>query len=97
MKAIDGKYGTDGTYLYNLVSGEVLPDDEPLFLLRARDRLAVGIILEYLRSCMEDDCTDLHVQGVREVLIKFEHFRREHPERMKQPGITKHLKLDSEK
>jgi hypothetical protein len=93
MKDIDSKYATDGTYLYNKVSGEVLPEDEPLFLLRARDILAVDAIQHYLNLCNANKCVESHLLGVIEVLRRFENFQVEHPDRMKQPGITGHVKL----
>ena len=71
-------------------NGDLIPEDEPIFILRARDYLAVPLLLEYRRLCVEDGCTQYHLdlldRGIEE---NFRRFAREHPDRMKQPGITK--------
>src|ERR1035438_7968460 len=94
-RKIDGKFSTDGELIFNTVSGETIPDDEPLFLLRARDWYALAAINAYQNATYED-CNDLHKAGIQQVREKFCQFQAAHPERMKQPGITKHLKLEGE-
>jgi|ERR1017187_9350667 hypothetical protein len=96
---IDGKFTIGEKYatefeIINIVSGESIPEDEPLFLLRGRDGLALGRLEQYRAACVEAGCNELHIAGVNQVLSKFRKFREEHPERMKQPGITKHLRLE---
>lgn len=93
MKRVDGKFSTDGTGLFNTVSGERIPDDEPLFILRARDHHALAAIHAYQEAC-ESECNDLHMSGIQQVREKFCQFAANHPERMKQPGVTRHLRLD---
>jgi hypothetical protein len=92
-RAIDGKFGIRDEQIINLVSGEAVPEDEPLFLLRARDRHAYDTLMHYLHLC-EGDCNDLHLEGIKQRIRKFTDFASAHPERMKQPGVTRHLKLD---
>lgn len=93
-KELDGKFGIDTERnIVNLVSGEKIPDDEPLFLLRARDGFALAAIHAYQEAC-DGVCNDLHLAGVQQVRERFCQFAAEHPERMKQPGITRHLKLE---
>jgi hypothetical protein len=92
-RKIDGKFSTDGMKIFNTVSGEAIPDDEPLFLLRARDAYAIVAINAY-QTATDDVCNELHRAGVQQVREKFCQFAVYHPERMKQPGITKHLKLE---
>jgi hypothetical protein len=101
MRKIDGKfsmkYGVSGGQIVNTVSGEVIPEDEPLFLLRGRDHNALYAINAYRDACERDGCNELHMAGSQQVREKFCQFAAEHPERMKQPGITRHLKLDEGK
>lgn len=92
-RKIDGKFSTDGVRIFNTVSGEVIPDDEPLFLLRGRDDYALVAIHAY-QAATEDVCNELHKAGIQQVREKFCQFAAEHPERMKQPGVTRHLKLE---
>jgi hypothetical protein len=93
VRKIDGKFSTDGTRVFNTVSGIDIPEDEPLFIPRARDRNALFALREYLQAC-RFQCNDLHLAGIIQTIAKFESFRLHHPELMKQPGITRHLKLE---
>lgn len=93
MRIIDGKFSTDGTRVFNTVSGIDIPEDEPLFMLRARDHNALAAIDAYQSAC-EAECNDLHMAGIQQVREKFCRFAAEHSERMKQPGVTRHLRLD---
>jgi hypothetical protein len=93
-RKIDGKFSTDGERIFNTVSGETVPDDEPLFLLRGRDENAVALLTSYLNICVKRGCNELHQAGIEQVFDKFLRFKNDHPERMKQPGITRHLKLE---
>jgi len=63
--------------------------------LRARDNRALEVLLKYRRECVSENCNELHLAGIDAVITKFEAFALEHPDRMKQPGITRHLKLDT--
>ncbi len=87
------KYGAGSRGIINLVSGQEIPEDEPLFLLRARDRNSLPRLYDYLKTCESDGCNDLHLSGIRQVIAEFERFQFDHPERMKEPGVTRHLKL----
>lgn len=97
IKPIDPKYGIewfeDGREprLVKTATGEPIPDDEPSILFRARDRHAVAMLREYRRLCSADGCTGEHIAGIDNRLESFEAFAVEHPERMKQPGITRGL------
>lgn len=75
--------------IVKLSSGETLPDDEPLYLLRARDHLALATLQFYRTLCLRDGCTDYMREAVDEALATFKKFATEHPERMKQPGVTR--------
>jgi hypothetical protein len=92
-RLIDGKFGIFSGKIVNLVSGEVIPEDEPLFLFRGRDPFAMRALVLYLAECGAGGCNDLHQAGITQALQKFGTFAREHSERMKQPGVTRHLKL----
>lgn len=92
MRNIDGKFSTDGSRIFNTVSGEEIPEDEPLFLLRARDVLAMPTICYYMELAGKST-NDLHQAGVRQVIRDFGEFSISNPDRMKEPGKTRHLKL----
>ena len=75
--------------LVKTANGEVLPVEEPLFLMRARDRLAVPSLLKYREIAVADGCNDYLMGLLDETIEAFKQFERDHPERMKQPGITR--------
>ncbi len=88
-RRIDRKYLiTDNCEIVNQ-SGVPIPDDEPLILFRARDRLALLALRHYHRLSQVDGCTDFKLDGITNRIEAFEAFAKEHPERMKQPGITR--------
>ena len=68
--------------IVNRASGEAIPDEEPIFVLRAKDRLAVRTLTAYF-SAIEDP---EHARAVATRLEDFKRFAREHPERMEDPG-----------
>src|SRR5262245_9192874 len=67
---LGGKFGVrfDGhsIALVNLVSGEVIPDDEPLFLLRGRDLHGYDTLMHYLALCRDEGCNELHLAGIKQ-------------------------------
>jgi hypothetical protein len=82
----------DGKYRLGLVkksNGEAIPDDEPVFILRARDHNAVAALLLYKDVCIEDGCNDYQMDGVNLAIKLFGDFANQHPDKMKQPGITR--------
>lgn len=88
---IDAKFHVEGGEIVKTTNGEVLPHDEPLFLIRARDYLALPLLEHYAKISGADSCTDYHMSGVARAIAEFREFRDKHPEKMKQPGITRGL------
>jgi hypothetical protein len=43
----------------------------------------------YRKACIADGCTDYHLKGMDDRIEAFRQFAEEHPDRMKQPGITR--------
>jgi hypothetical protein len=83
-----GKYEARDGQIVKRSTGEPIPEDEPIFILRARDRLAYERLLEYQKAALLDGCTQYHLDGVAEAIEWFQKFRTMHPDRMKQPGVT---------
>ena len=75
------KYGIRGGRIVNRRSGVPIPNDEPISIFRAKDRLAVRTLTAYF-SAIEDPA---HARAVAARLEDFKRFAREHPERMKDP------------
>jgi hypothetical protein len=86
---IDSKFAVsrDGQ-IYKKSNGEVVPEDEPLFLLRGRDVLALKFLMAYFDISSKERCNAYHFRKLGETTAAFLKFAREHPERMKMPSIT---------
>ena len=87
MRKIDGKFRIENEKIIH-PSGAEVPEDEPLFLLRARDQFSLEVLKSYLKICKAHKCTSYHIKGIIRTMDEFGKFKREHPERIKQPGIT---------
>lgn len=74
------KYCIQGEQIVNRASGEAIPHDEPVFIFRARDKLAQAALHAYAMRC-----TGQHATAVLERAASFAQFALDHPERMKMP------------
>lgn len=91
--AEDRKFKFENGQFVNRVSGEAIPDDEPVILFRARDRKALGLLIMYQGLCDEDH----HKAAIQDRINEFSQFQIDHPERMKEPGITRHIVLNKDR
>ncbi len=85
MRRIDPKFHIENDQIIKTSNGEVVPEDEPLMLIRARDHLSVALLLHYRVLSLDEGCTTNHLVGVEDCIREFLNFAHEHPERMKQP------------
>jgi hypothetical protein len=47
-------------------NGEVIPYDEPIFILRGRDHLAIDLLEQYYALCNDDGCTDYQLNAINQ-------------------------------
>jgi hypothetical protein len=89
---IDSKFAvsTDGK-IYKKSNGEIVPEDEPLFLLRGRDLLALDLLWAYKNLSLSNGCNGWHMYNLGVTTNLFLKFKTEHPDRMKVPSITEGL------
>jgi hypothetical protein len=90
--AEDRKFKFEDGGFVNRVSGEAIPDDEPVILFRARDKHSIAVLMAYLDMVSHPH----HRQAVMDRLDEFSAYRAAHPERLKEPGITGHIRLNSD-
>lgn len=91
--AADRKFAwVDGRFV-NRVSGEAIPDDEPVIIFRARDWHALDVLGFY--QALADD--PHHVRAIQDRINEFQAFKDEHGDRMKEPGITRHIVLNRDR
>lgn len=75
------KYMIKEGKIVNRQSGEAIPEDEPIFILRARDHNALGALAAYLSLC-----SDLkHKEAVRQRHAQFANWAALHQDRLKEP------------
>lgn len=77
--AYDEKFGT-----ITLEKGSV-GDDEPVFLLRAADALAVQTIEHYAELCSARDCQSAHIAGVMNSRQRVVEWQDAHAEKVHLP------------
>ena len=73
--------------LVNRQSGEPIPDDEPIFILRARDVHAVKVLKAYYRELPFSAKGD-HATAVKLRIEQFQDFAGANPARMKEPDTV---------
>lgn len=84
FKIVDGR-------LVNRVSGVAIPEHEPVFIFRARDRHSLAVLRFYESIVLDPH----HRSAIGESIHSFANFAMAHPEQMKEPGITHDFKLTS--
>ena len=81
----DPKYGiNDEGKICNIATGEAIPDDEPVFILRAKDVTAEQTLSYYLTMTS----TEEHKQAIKHRIDDFKVFRIGNPDRMKAPDTV---------
>jgi len=65
--------------------GDLIPPDEPIVLFRAKDTLALRLLLEYETDCCAQKVYGFHIAGIRDMIRDFIYFRARNPARMKLP------------
>jgi len=80
-KTQDPKYIIIDGALANASTREFIPDDEPIFILRAKDICALPTILQYAGFVSNND----HRRNVSKRATEFHDFSANNPDRMKQP------------
>ena len=75
------KYEIKGGKLVNRQSGEAIPDDEPVFILRARDKHAAPTLIHYAANVEDRE----HREAARTRAAQFSNWAALHPTRVHEP------------
>ena len=67
--------------LANAVTREYIPDDEPIFILRAKDRHAIKLLRQYMAMCSDIN----HRKAIYKCIKEFDEFALLNPEKMGEP------------
>lgn len=69
-------------------SAGLIPDDEPVFLLRAKDMIALEAVDVYLEFLLEEpDYDETIVQGIKAQIDRMKAWRQEHVTELKLPDM----------
>jgi hypothetical protein len=92
IRQIDLKHHIDENCdIVKTTNGQVILREEPTILFRARDYLAVPLLIKYREMCVADGCNDFQLKQMDELIERFAKFATDNPSVMKQPGITRGL------
>lgn len=82
-----GEHGCDVDALFEAFDGEEFrfPEDEPMFVMRGQDRLALGTLRKYQELAEAHECDQDHLNTIEQTLRQFEHFRVSNPDKIKKP------------
>src|SRR5215471_7414955 len=88
------KYEIKNGEIYSARTGEAIPTDEPIFIIRAHDALAQKTLGFYKYLCTMNGISADHIEGVAQMIKEFNAFT-EKERRMKMPGLkTKDAPLE---
>jgi len=71
--------------IVNRATGVPIPDDEPVFILRAKDRAALGTLYNYLENSRITGSGQEQQKVVLKRIADFATFRSDHQDRVKVP------------
>lgn len=81
MAINSGKYKIENNQIVNIATGVAIPDDEPVFILRAKDDHAVDAILQYAIVLGNRP----FAVKVAEVFEQFKQWASQNEDKMKEP------------
>ena len=74
--------------IHNRVTEEQIPEDEPVFILRARDTVQLSATLIHYYEGRLSNQNIQHADAVLARVRDFQRFMNEHPERMNYPDTA---------
>jgi hypothetical protein len=83
MRIIDGKYKTSGDI--TKLDGTPVPDDEPLFLFRAHDKLLVQLLEYYMELCKNAGSPEAQINLLNQRIGEIKSWQSSHQNMLKIP------------
>lgn len=83
MRKIDQKYVTSGDI--TKLDGTPVPDDEPLFLFRAQDKLLSAVLDHYVELCKQAGSPPEGIADLQAYVDEIKKWQADHPERTRIP------------
>lgn len=88
MRKVNDMFYIINDRLVKTSNDQPIPDDEPVFILRARDANALPLLVRYREYCRESGSPQQRVDDLANVINQFEKFKNRNAHKMKIPGIT---------
>lgn len=89
MRKLNDMYHiNDELRLVKTSNGQVVPDDEPLFVVRGRDATAHLVVANYIALCSAYEVPEDRIEQLYGVLRGFIVYLAKHQELIKVPGVT---------
>ena len=83
MRQIDGKYKTNGNI--TKMDGTPIPDDEPLILFRAKDKLLPQVIENYKKLCQDAGCQPQQIETLGQLIQQVKDWQAANPDKVRLP------------
>lgn len=83
MRKIDGKYQTSGDI--TKLDGTPIPEDEPLFLFRAHDKLLVQLLEYYMELCKKAGSPQTQIDLLNQRIDEIKSWQSSHQNMLKIP------------
>jgi hypothetical protein len=87
MRRIDSKYHVDGDKIVKTRTEEEIPEDEPCFLIRGRDKVAIEVLYRYRTMCRSFGSRAHHLKSIDGMIKEFERYQRLNPKEVRVPGM----------
>lgn len=84
MKKLNDMFSIDGERLIKTSNGQPVSEDEPVFILRARDACAIRTLLYYSELC--EISPEDRRKSLAAVIRAFQNYANTHPTKI--PGVT---------
>lgn len=88
MRKLNDMFHLEGERLVKTSNGQFVPEDEPLFIIRGRDAMAVALLSAYREFCRDHGTPQQRIDDLASVINLFEDYQKNYPDKMKIPGIT---------
>jgi hypothetical protein len=83
MRKIDGKYQTSGDI--TKLDGTPIPEDEPLILFRAHDKLLVPLLEKYNELCINAGCHEGQINLMNQRINEIKTWQAANQDKLKVP------------
>jgi hypothetical protein len=86
MKTLDRSHNIVDDQIVDISTGNPVPSDEPVVLLRGNNRLIIPLLRHYRELCVQDGCSEEQLKAVDAMIPPFTQFMNNNRDRMRQPG-----------